>query len=54
MLTEAYIEALLVDEDAADLLWEALDSGQIDSDTAYNSWIRIAAGNSKGFRCRKT
>jgi len=26
MLTEAYIEALLVDEELADLVWEALDA----------------------------
>jgi len=27
MLTEAYIEALLVDEELADLVWEAWDAG---------------------------
>ena len=27
MLTEIYIEALLVDEDAADYVWEAWDMG---------------------------
>ncbi len=27
MLCEAYIEALLVDEDAADQVWEAWDGG---------------------------
>ena len=31
MLIEAYIEALLVDEELADLVGEALDSGEIDS-----------------------
>ena len=29
MLTEAYIEALLVDEELADLVWEAWDAGVI-------------------------
>ncbi len=32
MLTEAYIEALLVDEELADLVWEAWDRGQINSE----------------------
>ncbi len=30
MLTEAYIEALLVNEEAADQAWEAWDKGEID------------------------
>ncbi len=30
MLTELYIEALLVDEDLADQVWEAWDDGEID------------------------
>ncbi len=30
MLTEAYIEALLVDEEMADQVWEAWDAGEID------------------------
>ena len=29
MLTEAYIEALLVDEQLADQVWEAWDAGEI-------------------------
>ena len=29
MLTEIYIEALLVDEDMADQVWEAWDMGEI-------------------------
>jgi len=29
MLTELYIEALLVDEELADLVWEAWDVGMI-------------------------
>ena len=29
MLTEIYIEALLVDEDLADEVWEAWDAGEI-------------------------
>ena len=37
MLTEIYIEALLVDEDAADQVWEAWDSGEIDDQVAW--WL---------------
>jgi hypothetical protein len=29
MLTRLYIEALLVDEEAADVIWEAWDAGEI-------------------------
>ena len=35
MLTEAYIEALLVDEDLADEVWEAWDNGEIDGQIAW-------------------
>ena len=31
MLTEIYIEALLVDEDLADQVWEAWDKGELPS-----------------------
>jgi len=39
MLTELYIEALLVDEELADLVWEAWDSGEISDETACMAWI---------------
>ena len=42
MLTKAYIEALLVDEDAADQVWEAWDSGEIDDQVAWLGWWLIA------------
>ncbi len=38
MLTEIYIEALLVDEDLADQVWEAWDAGEIDETTAVLAW----------------
>ncbi len=38
MLTEIYIEALLVDQDLADLVWEAWDDGEIDDSTAWLAW----------------
>ena len=44
MLIEAYIEALLVNEELADLVGEALDSGEIDSQRAHTAWLLIALG----------
>ena len=38
MLTERYIEALLVDEDLADLVWEAWNAGLIPDDLAASAW----------------
>ena len=37
MLCEAYIEALLVDEDLADQLWDAWNKGEIDDQVAW--WL---------------
>ncbi len=42
MLTELYIEALLVDEDLADQVWEAWRTGEADDETACIAWILIA------------
>ena len=42
MLTRLYIEALLVDEELADQVWEAWDSGEIDNETACIAWMLIA------------
>ena len=41
MLTEAYIEALLVDEELADLVWEAWEAVVIDDHVATISWLQI-------------
>ncbi len=38
MLTEIYIEALLVDEELADEVWEAWDAGEIDDRVAAWAW----------------
>ncbi len=46
MLTEIYIEALLVDEELADQVWELWDKGEIDSRIATFSWWLITV-NSK-------
>ena len=42
MLTEIYIEALPVDEELADQVWEALDKGEIDGQCAAIAWLLIA------------
>ena len=38
MLTEIYIEALLVDKERADQVWEAWDADQIDEFAACTAW----------------
>ena len=42
MLTEIYIEALLVNEELADQVWEAWDKGVADDETVYIAWMLIA------------
>jgi hypothetical protein len=42
MLTEIYIEALLVDEELADQVWETWDAREIDNYTASCLWLWIA------------
>ncbi len=42
MLTKIYIDALLVDEELADLVWEAWDAGEIDDLLAVRVWIAVA------------
>ncbi len=41
MLTEIYIEALLVDEKLADQVWEAWDAAEISNDIAALTWWSI-------------
>ena len=41
MLTEIYIEALVVDEELADQVWEAWDAGEIDDETTCLAWMLI-------------
>ena len=43
MLTEIYVETLLVDEELADQVWEAWDSDLIDDFVAAWGWWTIAA-----------
>jgi len=47
MLTEIYIEALLVDEELADQVWEAWDAGEIDDCAAYFAWLLISFSSSE-------
>ncbi len=42
MLTEIYIEALLVDEELADQVWELWNGGETDNDSACIAWMLIA------------
>ena len=42
MLTEIYIQALLVDERLADQVWEAWGKGEIDDQCAAIVWLLIA------------
>ncbi len=42
MLTEIYIEALLVDEQLADQVWEAWNNGENDDQCAAIAWLLIA------------
>ncbi len=42
MLTEIYIEALLVDEELADQVWEPWDAGLIPDEVAAWAWCILA------------
>ena len=42
MLAEIYIQALLVDEDLADQVWEAWDKREIDDAVVCIAWMMIA------------
>ena len=43
MLTKIYIEALLVDEELADQVWEAWDAGEIDDLGACVAWLQVVS-----------
>ena len=42
MLTEVYIEALLVDPDLADQVWDAWDGGRISDNLAAIAWCILS------------
>ena len=48
MLTEIYIEALLVDEVLADRVWDAWDIGTIGNSVAVIAWMLVATGQNGG------
>ena len=41
MLIRLYIEALLLDEEAADAVWEAWDTGELSDQLAMWAWWQI-------------
>ena len=43
MLTELHIDALLVDGDLADQVWELWDADVIDDELAAIAWVLLAA-----------
>ena len=43
MLIEIYIEAILVDEELADQVWEAWNAGEIGGAIAAWAWLQIVA-----------
>ena len=47
MLTEAYIEALLIDSELADQVWCAWVRGLIDDELATIAWLLIAISSVK-------
>jgi hypothetical protein len=42
MLAQIYIQALLVDENLADRVWEAWTNGEIDERIAWLAWWLLA------------
>jgi hypothetical protein len=42
MLTDPYIEALLVDEELADMVWEFWDRGVISDQVAEKAWRHMS------------
>ena len=42
MLTESYVEALLVDEELADLVWYMWNAGMISSELAAWAWWLVS------------
>ena len=49
MLTETYIEALLIDEELADQVWAAWNAGEVDDVSAAWTWWNMLAGTLNQF-----
>ncbi len=54
MLTEIYIEALLVDEELADQVQAALVAGEIDDFIALRAWWWMVVSGTHKFWCWRT
>jgi len=54
MLTEIYIEALLVDEELADQVWVASDAGKIDDRITWLAWWLITLTTRQNFQSSTT
>ncbi len=54
MLTELYIEALLVDEELADQVCQAWDEGEIDDLIALRAWWWIVVSGTPKVWCWST
>lgn len=53
MLTRAYIEALLVDPEAADRIWESWSSGDVPDEVAALAWcVLVTTERMRGERSR--
>ena len=48
MLTEIYIEALLVDEELADQVWELWNAGKMTDELAAWAWLLSVSGSDFG------
>jgi len=54
MLTKIYIEALLVDKEHGDQVWEAWNAGEIDDLTAWVTWCWMLVSGTYKYRCWST
>ena len=54
MLTEIYIETLLVDEELADQVWKAWNKREIDDLIALRVWWWIVVNGTHKFWCWRT
>jgi hypothetical protein len=53
MLTRLYVEALLIDEELADQVWELWNAGVITDEMAAWAWCILAVIDRQQGKCRK-
>ena len=46
MLCEIYIEALLADEELADLVWQVWSVGELSDEAARKAWLSVVRASS--------